>query len=127
METIKIKFAKGQKSELIAKAEIRLDTINEDPFSAFGEVETTDNALEDLIDKLRKSDEVDLNKYEIEFLIIEADNSLAIMEANRYCEGIKLQSYINSINNALDKLYKAELYLSTKEKIERKRIKIKKQ
>ena len=91
-----------QKDEILhSMIEIRLETILDDPSSA--DDFETEASLEELRRKI-ENDVMDFTPQEIKWLESEIDNRIQTGDSNRDHEGFKVQSFINSLNNAKDKI-----------------------
>ena len=96
-------FTELQKEELLHRIGVRQDTIDEDPESACG-IEMVKGSLDTLKLKLELGEKTNFTQGEIYWMIEELDDMISIGRSNRGTEGIVVEGYINSMNNAKTKL-----------------------
>ena len=97
-----MKFTKLQKEEILHKIEVRQESIEDDPESGT-EYENTEGALDFLASKIR-TDRMDVEFEEIEWLKAELENSEDICLSNYKSIGIGVMGAANSMRNAINKL-----------------------
>lgn len=99
---MKTQFTRYQKEEIIPLIEIRQDTIAEDADSA-DEFET-EESLNRLMQKIQCGD-MNFTEAEKKWLIREFNTRVSIANGNKGHEPLMvLNSYINSMHNAIDKV-----------------------
>lgn len=94
-------FTKYQIDEIVPLIDIRLETITEDPDSA--DDFETEESLEALKVKV-ESGSMDFTDAEKKFLIEELECRISVGYGNLDDEGVKVYGFINSLQNAIDKI-----------------------